>query len=285
MEEKDTFLEEIVIAGDSHAPVQADLFSRSPGEELPLIIVCHGFLGYKRWGFLPYLSGRLALAGFHVLAMSFSLNGIDEETGLFTRPEDFALNTVSREIEDLRRTCLHVRNGLLPLPVAGMDWGLMGYSRGAAITILAAGEISEVRSLVTWATPSRLDRYTRRRKERWKTDGEMIFTDVRSAVPLRLYYSYYQDIAANRKRFELPGRAASLEIPHLLVHGERDAAVTLRETERLLNPRAREGVRLEVIKGCSHTFGIVHPMSKTKPCLERAVGLTERWFRQTLDGK
>ena len=57
-------LAEILLAGEGPPGVHADLRSRDPSRPLPLIIVCHGFLGYKRWGFFPYLSDRLADAGF-----------------------------------------------------------------------------------------------------------------------------------------------------------------------------------------------------------------------------
>jgi dienelactone hydrolase len=274
---------EIEIRSRGLAPVRADLRMSSSGAGRALIVACHGFLGYKRWGFFPYLSDRLARAGFDVLTMSFSLNGVDETTGLFERPGDFARNTVSAEIADLRNVLASIRNGALESRgVREKTLGLFGHSRGAAVALLVAGEFPETRSIVTWSALGRLDRYTARRKAAWRKEGALVFNDERARGPLRLDYSYYEDIDAHREAFDIPRAAADLSIPHLMVHGERDAAVTLRETRILLaNPRKGDS-RLEIVRGAGHTFNVAHPMRRPAGALERAVGLSVEWFARTL---
>jgi dienelactone hydrolase len=276
-------LRELEIRGGGRQPVRADLRMSAPGEAHPLIIACHGFLGYKRWGFFPYLSERLAEAGFHVLTVSFSLNGVNEDTGRFDRPGEFARNTVSAELEDLRRVCAFVRSGSLAREGArGERWGLFGHSRGGAAAILVASELDEVGSIVTWSTPGRLDRYTARRKVQWKRDGALVFNDARSSGPLRLDYAYYEDIDAHRDAFDLPKAAAALNVPHLMVHGERDGAVTINETAALVAARRGDSARLEIIPGAGHTFNVTHPMRRPTGALERAARLTVEWFTRTL---
>jgi pimeloyl-ACP methyl ester carboxylesterase len=275
-------LEELTIAGCDPPPIRADLRSPVPGAELPLVIVTHGFLGYKRWGFYPWLSERIARAGFHVLTISFSMNGVDEKTGRISRPEEFARNTVRREISDLESVFGHTRRGCLPRPIENGNWGLISHSRGAAVAILAAEGAPEIRSLVTWATPSRLDRYSSRRKRSWKKEGALVFNDERADGPLRLDYSYYEDIDRNRDAYDLPRAAAALRIPHLLIHGERDAAVTVREMMLLYPDGLPPNARREIIPGCSHTFGVSHPMRKPPKALERAASLTEQWITETM---
>ncbi len=270
-----------VISGNG-LPVTADVRTVSPAAEKPVIVVCPGFLGYKRWGFFPWTSERLATAGFHVVTISFSHSGTDDGTGMITRPGEFASNTVSAELSDLERVLRWIDSGRLPFP-ASTPIGLLGHSRGGSISILAAGAFPRVRSIVTWSTPSRLDRYTDRRKEAWRRTGALEFSDGRSPVPLHLDYSYYEDIDANRERFDLPAAAASMKIPHLIVHGERDAAVSIREAEAFLAaPGAAGPRRFERIAGCGHTFGVTHPMKKPTPALEKAVSMSIEWFASTL---
>lgn len=274
---------EIEIRARAHAPVRADLRTGSPGAGQALVVVCHGFLGYKRWGFFPYLSDRLAGAGFDVLTMSFALNGVDEATGLFDRPDEFARNTVSSEIADLRAVLDFVRSGALDRHgVRRESLGLFGHSRGGAIALLVAGEYPEARSIVTWSTLGRLDRYTERRKAAWKKEGALVFNDPRAGGPLRLDYSYYEDIDARREAFDIPRAAAALAIPHLMVHGERDAAVTLRETRTLLAEPRKGAASLEIVRGAGHTFNVAHPMRRTTGALERAIALSAEWFARTL---
>jgi dienelactone hydrolase len=279
----ETAVREIEIRAPGRSPVRADLRRGSPGGARALIVACHGFLGYKRWGFFPYLSGRLAAAGFDVLTMSFSLNGVDETTGMFDRPEEFARNTVSAEIADLRGVLAFVRSGALDRDgVRREALGLFGHSRGGAVALLAAGEFPEARSIVTWSTLARLDRYTERRKAAWKKEGALVFDDPRARGPLRLDYSYYEDIDARRESFDIPRAAAALSIPHLMIHGERDAAVTLRETRTLLAEPRKGEARLEIVRGAGHAFNVTHPMRRPTGALERAAGLSAEWFVRTL---
>jgi pimeloyl-ACP methyl ester carboxylesterase len=274
---------ELSIEGMDGGVIRADLRTLHPGRIRPLVIVCHGFLGYKRWGFFPYLSERIAGAGFHALTFSFSLNGVDEETGRITRPDEFAADTVSREIEDLEAVCRFAREGALPVPVTDDGWGLVAHSRGSAVAMLVLQHFPGFESIVTWATPSRLDRYSERRKRLWERDGALVFQDPRADGPLRLDYAYYEDIARHGKDFDLPRIAASLDVPHLMIHGERDAAVTVGETRELYPDGLPGTARLEIIPGCSHTFGVKHPMEKPTRPLERAVALTVDWLRSTLE--
>ena len=276
-------IREIEIAPPGAPSVRADFRTAVLGGPRPLVIVCHGFLGYKRWGFFPYLSERIADAGFHVLTMSFSLCGTDESTGRLVDRKAFARNTVSAEIEDIRRVARFVRGGgLEPFAAVGGAWGLLGHSRGGAAALLAATEMAEVRSLVTWSMPARLDRYTQRRKEAWRRDGVLVFADQRCNEPLGLDYAYYEDIERNRAAFDLPAAAGRLGAAHLLVHGGRDGAVTLAEPRALLAAPRIAPVRLEVLPGAGHTLNVTHPMRRPSPALNRAIALSETWLRNTL---
>ncbi len=279
-------IREIVVAAGGARPVRADLRTAAPGVSRPLVVVCHGFLGYKGWGFFPYLSDRLAAAGFHVLTMSFSHCGVDEATGRIADPEAFARNRVSLEIEDLRRVARFVRGGGLgPGAADGGVWGVVGHSRGGAVALLALPGLPEARSLVTWSAPSRLDRYTARRKAAWRREGALVFADPRSEAPLRLDYAYFEEIDRRRAELDLLAAAARLGAAHLMVHGERDGAVTLAEARELAAVPRAAPARLETLRGAGHTMNVRHPMERPSPSLERAVALTESWLRMTLAGE
>jgi len=269
-----------VVPGDG-LPVPADVRTAFRDTERPVIVVCPGFLAYRRWGFFPWVSERLALAGFHVVTISFSHSGTDDRTGMITRPVEFASDKVSTEISDLESVLSWTGSDTFPFPAASSR-GLFGHSRGGSVCVISAESFPEVRSIVTWSAPSRLDRYTDRRKGEWKRTGSLEFTDSRSPVPLRLDYSYYEDINENRDRYDLPAAAARLDIPHLVVHGERDAAVSVSEAKAFFELPGTSERRLETIKGCGHTFGITHPMDRPTSSLETAVSRTVEWFASTI---
>ncbi|MBU8923480.1 MAG: alpha/beta fold hydrolase [Bacteroidales bacterium] len=264
------------------AGIAADFYSIAPAVPRPLIIISHGFLGYRRWGFFPYLSRHLAVNGFHVLTFSFSHCGVDEGTGKITRPDLFASNSVSREIIDLKKVISFAHSEKMPVNANGTRWGLLGHSRGGAVSILVSPDSPEIASIVTWSALSKLDRYTERRKKEWKKRGRLAFNESRAESGLWLDYSYFEDIDAHREQYDLSLRASELKIPHLIVHGRRDAAVTLKEAEGLLlHPRAAE-VKMEILEGCGHSFGAVHPMTEPADCLVEACCLSSEWFEKTL---
>jgi pimeloyl-ACP methyl ester carboxylesterase len=274
------FIEDLAVGGGI-LPVPVDIRSVLPGESRPVVVICPGFLGYKGWGFFPWLSERTAEAGFHVVTISFSHSGTDQATGMITRPDEFAAGTIGAELEDLDRVLDFVASEDFPLPVRGAP-GLLGHSRGGSICIIAAGRRGAAGSLVTWAAASRLDRYTNRRRREWRRSGALEFLDARSAVPLRLDWSYYEDIDANRALYDVPARAAELTVPHLVVHGERDAAVSVSEARELAAADRRAEVRLEIIPHCGHSFGVNHPMRCPTPTLEHAARTSIEWLRRTL---
>lgn len=67
-------------------PIRYDLYSpiSRNGLSFPVIIFLHGFKGFKDWGPFPDVCEELARAGFGVVAMNFSLNGIGDERTEFT---------------------------------------------------------------------------------------------------------------------------------------------------------------------------------------------------------
>lgn len=274
---------EVIIENEGPADIAADIRTESPGSALPVIILCHGFLGHRRWGWFPYLSGKLAGSGFHTITFSFSMNGYGRNGDGITRPLQFAANTVSREISDLKRVMRYVRESF-PFPAPECPPGLFGHSRGGAVSIIVAAGSGEVQSLATWSTPSQLDRYTDRRRKHWEKTGKLVFRENGSSGPLFLDYSYYRDIDRNREKYNLPVQMSRVKAPHLIIHGERDAAVTLREARELITNTGTGRVRFEVIEDSGHTFGVRGSMDLPPPReLETAVRVTGQWFRDTMD--
>src|SRR5262245_53032733 len=66
----------------------------------PAVVLCHGFKGFKDWGFFPPFADRLARAGYVVVSWNASGSGVDD-TGEFVWPERFGRNTFSAELGDL----------------------------------------------------------------------------------------------------------------------------------------------------------------------------------------
>ena len=70
-------------------------------EHSAAVIICHGFKGFKEWGFLPDLADLLAQAGITAVRFDFSHNGIAEDITTYERLDLFERNTWSRELLSL----------------------------------------------------------------------------------------------------------------------------------------------------------------------------------------
>lgn len=265
-------------------PIRIDLRRPEQGPAKAAVVVCHGFKGFKDWGFFPYLGERLARAGFASCVFDFSMNGVGERPGEFDRLDLFEQNTFSQELEDAGLVLDWVREGGAGEELAGRPAGLLGHSRGAmAAVVLAAERPVDVGAVVTWNGIGEALRYSERQLARWEQDGRMEFTNARTGQRMAVGYGFVVDAREHAARFDLPAQAARMEAPHRIVQGEADMVVPVEEARALLGGREEgERVQLKLLAGAGHTFQAVHPFAGTTPGLERAVYLAEEWFGRWL---
>ncbi len=273
-------IETIEIPAADGFAIRADLYAPLDGSRSGLVILCHGFKGYRTWGFFPYLAECLAGAGIAALAIDFSFDG---DLGGTARPDLFQRNTIKRERADLEavlRPVVHERPG--NLAGARLPIGLFGHSRGGVIATLAACENHAIGALCTWSCPAHPDHFTAAQKERWRGQGEYDFTDSRGGARLALSTDYLDDLENNREAYDLVRRVAALRVPHLIIHGETDLAVRV-DDARALHDAERElhDKKLLVLR-TGHTFGVADgpAMDAENPprALAEACYETVRWF-------
>ena len=246
------------------------------------VIVCHGFKGFARWAFFPYLSRTLAQSGLTTITVDFSGSGIGRDRETFTEPEAFAHNTFSRELDDLELIEDYARR---------MKWidgkfGLFGHSRGGGMAILyTAAEGSNVNSLVTWAAISYPNRWSPEDVVTWRRRGFTDITNSRTGDVMRLETDLLEDVEQHLKtRLNIEGAAAKIRVPWLIVHGTADETVPSSEAERLHS--AAKGIStLRLIEGSGHTFEAKHPLNQIPASLEKVVKETTTFFLRNATAK
>jgi len=124
--------------GSGGLPVRGDLHDAGPGA--PLALVLHGFKGFRRWGFFPWLCERLRAGGVSALRLDFSHNGYGERD--FDRLDLFAIDTWTRHQEDL---------AAVAAALDGRSFAIFGHSRGGADALLFAAREPRVRAIATLA--------------------------------------------------------------------------------------------------------------------------------------
>ena len=265
-------------------PIRGDLRLPDLGGSFPVVVVCHGFKGFKDWGFHPYLGSRLADAGFAAVHFNFSRNGVGEDLLEFTELDLFQRNTPTIEREDLGTVLAALRNELSDAPLDLDRIGLAGHSRGGGIAVLGAAADPAVKALVTWAAVSTLDQFRDPLTlALWRKHGYLDVTNTRTGQEMRLGVELLDDLTVNREALDVRASAARLRCPWRIVHGTADESVPFSEAEDLLAHASRTvPVELVPIEGAGHTFGAKHPWSGTTDHLDEAVRVTVDWFGRHL---
>lgn len=249
----------------------------------PVVIVCHGFKGFKDFAFFPYTSQKLCERGLAVVTVNFSGNGIGDDPVNFIELEKFAQNTISQELDDLEAVVQGISTGALPGASGDPQrLGIMGHSRGGCTAIINASLDPRLKCLVTWASPAAVGGYSETVLRQWKEQGRYNFVNARTKQDMFVNYAYVEDIEANRERYSLDLAVSRLAIPYLLVHGTDDESVSV-EAARRLHGYAKTGqAELALVEGGTHTFGTKHPFAGSTPALEQAIDSTAAWFRERL---
>lgn len=260
--------------------IRGTIFYNEQPENLPCVIIVHGFKGFKDWGYVPYFAKELAENGFFVLTFNFSHNGIGENPFEFTELEKFANNTISLEVSEINEIIDFYNNGGFGFDGNNNSIGLIGHSRGGAIAIIQTKESIEknkninVKALALWGTIATFERYTKHQVELWKKQGYIEVVNTRTNQVMRLNKILLEDYEQNRERFNLLNCISKITIPILIVHGEQDLTVPLSEAYQLYEASNKNLTELVVIPAAGHTFNIVHPYAGSNPQFERVKSRT-----------
>lgn len=92
------------VLNSEELPIKYDLYVPISGTNkyFPVVIFLHGFKGFKDWGPFPDACEELARAGFGVLAINHSHNGIGNGKTVYERLDLFENNTLTKDLEDVR---------------------------------------------------------------------------------------------------------------------------------------------------------------------------------------
>ena len=263
--------------GADGGPLRGDVRTQDPADGRPAVLICHGFKGFKDWGFFPYIAERLARSGFTAVSFNFSGSGVGPDFQTFSEPDRFRRATASADLVDAAAVWESLLDGTLvdglaPPAVAGV----FGHSRGGGVAVLhAAGH--DCGAVVTWAAISTYHRWGPETIRQWRARGTIDVVNSRTGEILALDTGFLDDLEANAERLDILEAAARVEAPWLVVHGRADETVKVEEAHRL-HEAAGSPTDLEVIDGGSHTLGVKHPWEGTNPQFDRAMDRTVGWF-------
>jgi len=267
------------LSGADGGPLRGEVRTAAGGRDRPAVVVCHGFKGFKNWGFFPHLALRLARSGVTAITFNFSGSGVGPDGESFSEPERFSRSTPSGDLQDLATVWDALAAGALARGLAPpTKLGVFGHSRGGAAAIIHAAGHSNCGAIVTWAAISSYTRWGPRTLAKWRESGSLDIVNTRTGEVLPLRADYLEDLDRSGHLLDPATAAGRISAPWLLVQGSVDEAVPVRESKLLFGHARKDVARLEIVEAGSHTMGARHPWGGWTPQLERAVDLTLEWF-------
>lgn len=263
-------------------PILVDVRTTSREAVMPAVLIHHGFKGFKDFAFLPVFADRLARAGFTAVTVSVSGSGVDE-AGNFTHLDRFAVNTYSRELDDLGTVIKALDRGAFGTATP-TSIGVVGHSRGGGMALCLARETPRISAVVTWAAIGNARRHTDEELAAWREAGTIKILHQRTRQYLPLNYEVAEDYLRDEQgRFDIPLAAKTIARPWLLVHGTADESVPISEAGALAQCAADPRSEALYLEGAGHTFGTVHPWAGPTADSEKLFDATTRFLTRHLE--
>lgn len=254
---------------------------------LPLLLLLHGFKGFRNYSFIPWLAQYAAQTGAIAVRMCFSLNGMKNTSWLVQSPDDFARNTISRECDDVADLLDAIRNHDEFADLRRMWSGkvsVLGHSRGGGIAMIAARELLQqhpehLHHVAVWNSVGTWTRWTPRQAAAWRQAGTFEMQNQRTLQTLNMHSTYLHDIEEHSTRLDLVTASTALTGRLRYVHAQHDLTVPLKEIEQLAQASSTAD-GLVIISNTTHTFGMEHPVSRITRGFADAVEATFPWVLQ-----
>lgn len=244
-----------------------------------IVIVVHGFKGFKDWGFFPYLCEKLSESGFYTVSFNFSHNGIGEDMLNFTEPAKFAENTPSLELSELHDVIDYCYTNFCTSNNKKIH--LLGHSRGGGISLLTGANDNRVDSVVLWASIATFERWTKRQITEWRKNGFLEVVNSRTKEIMRMNAATIDDIEVNKgDKLNVLKAAAEFMRPLCIIHGDNDLAVPPAEGRAIYDAANPAVTEFHLICKTGHTFDAVHPFNSSNEKLEKIIKFTVEFLRK-----
>jgi pimeloyl-ACP methyl ester carboxylesterase len=243
-----------------------DLTFHDDNPEAPMVIFAHGFKGFKDWGTHNLVAQLFAKNGYRYLKFNFSHNGTTVDKPIdFADLIAFSENTFSIELDDLNAVIDFACNRSAIPAADGVN--LIGHSMGGGISIIKTAEDRRINKLVTMASIADFHNlWPKEAEEQWKIQGIMYIYNARTGQQMPLKSTLLNDLEAHPARLNIVEKAAAIQQPWLIIHGDEDTSVPVNHAREL--KAAQPKAKLLIIPKADHTFGSSHPSVKdTLPIL------------------
>ncbi|MGY0408466.1 MAG: alpha/beta hydrolase family protein [Polaribacter sp.] len=259
-------LKNSIIEGKHQKPIVTDFFYKETHQPKKVIIFCHGYKSFKDWGAWNLMAETFAKAGFFFIKFNFSYNGGTPEQPIdFPDLEAFGNNNYSKELDDLETIIDWISlNSNFKNDADISNISLIGHSRGGGIVLLKASEDSRIEKVITLAAVSDFEKRTATIGDlsEWKKEGVKYVLNGRTKQQMPHFYQFYKNFKENENRLNIQKATQNLEIPQLIIHGDSDTSIFIKEAENLHRWNSKS--EFKIIEGSNHVFNTSHPWQQKK---------------------
>jgi pimeloyl-ACP methyl ester carboxylesterase len=230
----------------------------TPNRKRPLIVFCHGFNGLKDWGAFNLMADYFLQRGFQFVKLNFSHNGTSPEHPLdFVDLEAFGANNFEKELEDIGALLVHLKKESFADCVNFEKVFLIGHSKGGATALAYTLSHREIVSCATLAAViDPVERYGKLNDKLWKENGVKYVLNGRTNQKMPLYYQLAENTQEIKDKLDLRNLLKADKRKFLFVHGLKDEAVPITETNLVKN---LPNCTVSIIEDTNHVFGASHP--------------------------
>ena len=260
------------ILGNTHLP------DGGTGAAVGVLILCHGFKGYKDYGLFPQLAQRASQAGLICHRFNFSHSGMTNNTDTFEKPELFEKDTWRKQSHDLQQVIRAVTSE--ELDGKGLPVVVFGHSRGGVTTLLTAGHTDtgkQLAGVITAGSPSQCSGLYPEQVDMLKRVGRLPSPSSRTGQTLYVDRNWQDQIEQDPNWHDPCKAAAKITCPLLIIHGTQDTTVPVIEAQDF--HKAQPRAQVYTIQDASHTFNAPNPL----PMDEEPPEATKQLFDRVCD--
>ncbi len=221
------------------------------GEAKGVVLMAHGFKGYKDYGMFPWLASHFAKEGYSTHRFNFSNSGMLDGDGPFERPDLFEQSTWNRQVEDLKLVADRCTLEGLPLI-------LFGHSRGGVATLLSVGRgVINADRVISLSAPCTCLSMSKEAQEQILRDGYIESPSGRTGQMLHVGKIFLEEQLQSPEDHDLCTLVSTIDIPCLIVHGEDD--LTVSDQSAITLSASIPKATLAIIPGGDHVFNTTNP--------------------------
>jgi uncharacterized protein len=252
------------------------------GDNSPLVIIINGHNGFYNYGMFPYIQQQLSGNGISSYSFNFSHGGVKGDADYFEDLEKYEQNCMRLETEDL----LCVLTGMSGQLQRHSKTVFLAHSLGGVPTIFGAKKALEqqlkIDGIILVSTVKTLNFWPPEMIKEWAANGVIFKKNNRTNQELPQGFEFLQEVLASEDTWNVERAIRSLQLPILIVHGEKDESVPPEHGRSLFASikQANSNASLKIIPDATHTFNTKHPFAGPSKQLDDLISTTSYWIKK-----